>query len=138
MTTDTAPKGVKIAAPSRTDRKPKTSRKKSLKKPLADLFTNIGTGVMILNKTDGMAIVEGADALADALNRVAQDNDAVYRNLERMVTGSAWGGVIMAVGAIALPIAINHNLLPFDIPGMANPTDSPQSVPDISHAVIRD
>jgi hypothetical protein len=132
---DTAPKPVKVTAPKRADRKPSTGRKKSLKKPLADLFTNVGTGVALINQADGLAIINGADNLADALNNVAKDNDAVYRNLERMVTGSAWGGVFMALGGILLPIAMNHNLLPFQIPGVEVPAtgaeSKPESVPDI-------
>lgn len=136
---DTAPKPVKIAQPQRADRKPKTGRKKSLQKPLADLFTSAGTAVAILNQTDGMAIIEGADSLATALNNVAKDNDTVYRNLERMVTGSAWGAVFMAVGGILLPIAANHNLLPFQIPGVTPDTGAeskPETIPNLGATIV--
>lgn len=126
---DTAPKPIKVTAPQRADRKPKTGRKKSLKRPLTDLITSVGTGVAILNQADGIAIINGAEPLADALNNVAKDNDAVYRNLERMVTGSAWGGVFMALGGILLPIAANHNLLPFQIPGVEVPQPGAESTP---------
>lgn len=133
---DTAPKPerVKITQPKRADRKPRANsgRKKSLKKPLEDLITSVGTGVSFVNQTDGIAIIQGAENLAIALNNVAKDNDAVYRNLERMVTGSAWGGVFMALGGILIPIAANHNLLPFAIPGVNAPVDTgAESTPNV-------
>jgi hypothetical protein len=90
--------------------------------------------VSLVNHTDGVAIIEGAEPLAVALNNVARDNDAVYRNLERLVTGSTWGGVFMALGGILLPIAANHNLLPFHIgvsPPESGAESKPESIPDI-------
>ena len=131
---DAPPRVVKVTAPKRADRKPKTgSRRKSLTRPLTDLITAIGTGVSLVNQADGIAIVTGAEPLAKALNNVAKDNATVYRNLERLVTGSAWGAVIMAAGSILVPIAANHDLLPFQIPGMETPTETPtgaESMPD--------
>lgn len=83
--------------------------------------------VFVINQADGTAIITGAENLAKALNNVAKDNAAVYRNLERMLTGSAWGSVFVAAGAIALPIAANHNLLPFQIPGLT-PETAPANI----------
>lgn len=143
----TAETGPRIIAPKRGERKPRTpggTRKKNLTKPLTEFFTTIGTVVMVANSTDGLAIINGAERLAEALNAVAKDNAAVYRNLERMLTGSNWGGVIVAAGAIALPIMSNHNLLPFQIPGLMPEDDgatmggiSPD-IPDIGGTRVTD
>lgn len=129
MTSDIAPKATRIIAPSR-DRAPRNTvgRKKNLTKPLTEFFTTIGTTVAVFNQADGIAIVKGAERLAEALNGVAKDNAVMYRNLERMLTGSAWGGVFVATGAIALPILANHNLLPFQIPGVEIPETEPANV----------
>lgn len=138
MTSDTAPKTdrkpTKVTAPPKTERKPRGGRPKSLKKPLEDLITSAGTTVALFNQVDGIAIVNGATDLATALNNVAKDNPTVHKNLTRLVTGSAWGSVFVAVSAIALPIAANHNLLPFQIPGVAIPEPAVESadIPDVS------
>lgn len=140
MTAETAPDiapktgGVKIVAPARTrtDRAPKTGRKKSLAKPLTEFFTSIGSFVAIANQADGIAIIEGAERLAKALDAVAKDNATVYKNLERMVTGSTWGGVIFAASAIVVPILANHNLLPFQIPGF----DTGETMPNADWAEV--
>jgi hypothetical protein len=84
--------------------------------------------VAVINQADGFAIVNGAEDLAKALNNVAKDNPSVYKTLERMLTGSAWGAVIVATGAIVLPIAANHNLLPFAIPGVTTPEPAPANI----------
>lgn len=84
----------------------------------------------LVNQVDGVAILNGAEPLAKALNNVAKDNNVVYKNLERLVTGSAWGAVVMAAGGIVLPIVANHNLLPFQIPGVESPDPGVESKPD--------
>jgi len=129
MTQDIAPKSTKILPPTRAadrvDKAPRQPRKKSLVKPLEELFTTVGTVVYAVNQADGSAIINGANGLAVSLNTVAKDNAALYKNLERMVTGSAWGSVFIASGAILIPIMANHNLLPFNLPGM-EPVGSPE------------
>ncbi len=99
--------------------KPKTSkakkpigRKRSLKKELGDFFGAIGMFVYVRDQYCGERIVAGAEKLAEELNDVAQKNDAVYRILEQLVTGSAYAGVGMAFGAIVVPILAHHKLLP--------------------------
>jgi hypothetical protein len=105
------------------------------------MFTTVGTVIYAVNAVDGAAIIDGAERLAEALNNAAKTNDTLYRNLERMLTGSTWGGVIVAAGAIALPILANHGLLPFAIPGIDGQAVSenlPQSEPanDLSDSTI--
>lgn len=148
MSDDTRPN--KIVAPAPRDRKPRQpggTRRKSLVKPLEEFLTTTGTLVAVLNPNDGAAIVAGAPRLAAALNNVAKDNADVYRALERMLTGSAWGGVIVAAGAIIVPIMANHNLLPFTLPNgpqweeinpepPANSESMPPTIPDIGGGYV--
>lgn len=126
---DTPPQ--KIGRPSRPDKAPRQTggRKRSLTRPLTDLFVSIGAMVSVVNQVDGQIIIEGAPRLAESLNAVAKDNPAVYKSLERMLTGSAWGGVFMASGAIAIPILANHGLLPFQLPGMESGDIPPADFP---------
>lgn len=137
MTQDVAPKSAKILPPTRAadrpDKPPRAARKKSLVRPLDELFTTIGTVVYAVNPVDGQAILNGSNNLATALNTVAKDNAQLYKSLERLVTGSAWGAVFIAAGAIAIPIAANHNLLPFNIPGLT-PEPTPPTSDDIESA----
>lgn len=57
-------------------------------------------------------ITENAPKLAEAYYKLAQKNPAVKRTLERLTTGSAWGGVAVATGATVLPLLAHHQLLP--------------------------
>lgn len=111
---------VRVTAPKSDQKSRKSSggRRKNLKKPLEDLFATIGTTVYAFNQVDGTVILQGAPNLAESLDALAREDERVRRVLERMLTGSAWGGVFMAAGAIVLPIMDNHNLLPVKIPGL--------------------
>lgn len=117
---DTPPKIVNISPPKR-ERKPSnartsTGRKKSLTKPLTGTFATIGTMVSIANPTDGAIIIQGSERLAEALNNLAKENDRVYRALSAMIEVSVWGEVGGAVLAIVLPIMVNHDVLPVELP----------------------
>jgi hypothetical protein len=50
--------------------------------------------------------------LAHALAELARENRAIDRMLQRLLEGSAWGGVAIATVAIILPIAQSYNLAP--------------------------
>lgn len=112
MTTDTRPI-IKTA-----DRAPKgsatksTGRKKSLKDGLQTLIGSVGIGVAIINQADGTAVISGAEGLATALDKLAKENDSVYRTLSKLIEVSVWGEVLAATGAIVMPILDNHGLLP--------------------------
>lgn len=78
-----------------------------------------GTVVPSALTQDGMAIVAGAPRLARSLVKLANENPAVKKALERLVTVSAYGELFGAVAAIAIPIAANHKLLPPEIEAIA-------------------
>lgn len=138
MTTETkTPSFGDIKTPPKDTIKPKTpptrkntgGRQKNLTQPLEELFTTIGTVVMVANEADGLAIIQGTPRLANSLNELAKQNPAVRKNIERLLAGSAWSGVLASVGAIALPIMANHNLLPVELPNFMMP-DIPKDSPD--------
>lgn len=90
----------------------KSGRKKNLTKDIQGTIAAIGTGVFMLNPTDGAAILEGSERLAKALNDVAKENDAIYNALMAMNQTTKWGELGVAVSAIALPIMVNHGVIP--------------------------
>jgi hypothetical protein len=64
---------------------------------------------------DGVTIANGAAALGDAVGDLADENPVIRKALERMFRVSTYGKLVMAVGAIAVPIAANHGLFPAGI-----------------------
>lgn len=94
--------------------KPKRGRppKPKLDKQLTELFTLIGVGVTAVNEYDGRIIIKRSPKLAQSLNELAKENDAVREALESLLTVSVWSGVIAAAASIAVPIAANHKLMP--------------------------
>lgn len=53
-----------------------------------------------------------AESLASSWVDLAQNNPNVAKVLDSLVTGGAWGGVIMTHAFVALPVAAHHNLIP--------------------------
>lgn len=92
-------------------------RKAPLQRRLEELITSAGVLVAMANEVDGLSIIHGAERLSNALDKAAEQNPAVRRALEAVLTGSVWGEVVLASGAIALPIAINHRMLPASLTG---------------------
>jgi hypothetical protein len=78
----------------------------------------IGTALSMHPKTafDGHVILQRGPYLTDALIELAKRDPNVKRALSALVTGSAWGGVILASGNILLPIAAFHGMIPLPIP----------------------
>lgn len=99
----------------------------------------LGVGVSFLDEFDGDVIHDKATIIAEAFVELSHHNPRVRKLLEQLVTGSAWGGVLMVVGTeVALPIAIHHGMLPEpinsvmaearDIPVKANKGDAEKVV----------
>jgi hypothetical protein len=57
-------------------------------------------------------LASNAESLASSWVDLAQQNPNVEKVLQSLVTGGAWGGVIMTHAFVALPIAAHHNLIP--------------------------
>lgn len=98
------------AAPAagKAQKRPTKTTPVNLTEKLAELLTVAGLAVGMANQVDGLIITSNAHQFATALGKLADENEQVRRVLTGLVTGSAWGGVIMAAGSIALPIAANH------------------------------
>jgi len=111
------PKGRKRAAattPKAPRGRPSAPGPDALLLPLTQLYTLAGMGLAAFPayRADGLVIVTQAEGTAQAWVALAKADKRVLAALRKVVVGNAWGGVIFAHLAIAVPIAANHNLLP--------------------------
>jgi len=79
---------------------------------LDTMFTGVAMAVGMFEPTDGAIIAQGGPQLSSALVKVAENDPRVRKALERLMTGSAWGQVIAAAGAIVVPILAHHGVMP--------------------------
>lgn len=132
------------AAQGKTDKAPKaakpTPRKASLETRLTGSLVSLGTmvtaaGAMTMPalQLDGVALIQHAPAIAQALDKVAQNDPRVKEALERMLTAGTWSGLIAALLPLVLTIAANHGAIPPAIAGMlgVTPPEAGQA-PDLS------
>lgn len=75
-------------------------------------MTAAGTGVGFFNQFDGHVIQGGAQAMADAFSNACRQNASLRGYMVSFVHASAYGEIAMAAAMIALPIMMNHGLLP--------------------------
>lgn len=118
------------SAPKKRRGRPPGSKNQTSVKKIEDALNEYIAGIAMMfalaNDQHCAAVVaQGGPRLAQAWAEVAKQNPAVYRVLERMMQGGAWGGVIISTLAIALPIMEHHNVLPAGLP---NPFASPVAV----------
>lgn len=109
-------KSTKAKAPTGgNDAKPKSTkpagRPRILENQLYDFFVTVGTMVSMFNAEDGLVIGANAEPLAKAWADLAAEDKRVKAAIDKMMQGSAWGGVIFATGSVAMGIANNHGLL---------------------------
>jgi hypothetical protein len=117
---DSAPKASSVTPPPQAEEpKPKAKRPRgrpiALESELEEFFTQLGAGVMILNQFDGLVIIQQANENASALARLANKNAKVKKALEALTNVSSMGAVVGVIGGTAVPILMNHGVLP---PGM--------------------
>lgn len=122
--------------PVRKETAPKTTaqrggpRQAPLQARLQEAIGGLGLLVVMVNEIDGLAIIQGAERLSISLDKAAKQNPSVRRTLEKALTGGVWAEVVFSVGAIAVPIALNHGLLPgsllghFAIPTTGEPSSN--------------
>ena len=72
----------------------------------------ISLGVTFLNADDGQIISQGAADLAHELVELGKVDKRMRGILESMAAPGKYGGLMLASGAIIIPIAMNHNLIP--------------------------
>lgn len=77
-------------------------------KPLNELYTSVGMMLLPFDPMCGTAVVKNADSCAKSMDRLAQENDAVRRALNAILTTGAWGGVIAAHLPILAMVMAHH------------------------------
>lgn len=114
---------VKVPPPpdepaARTPKKPTAPlRRPPFKKQIEDAFVTISVAVAATGDLHCATIIAAnAEPMALAWADLAKVNPRVQAVIERMLTGSAWGGVIFATAACAIPIAVHHKMLPEKFP----------------------
>lgn len=81
---------------------------------------------------DGTVILAQAEALGRALDKLARENPAIRRALEKMVATTAWTELGMVSASILVPIMACHGFLPADaatVMGAAPPPPRPPRSP---------
>jgi hypothetical protein len=110
--------------------RPSSGRRQALAPRLEQLIGTVGFAVCMANMTDGTAILNGAPALASALDDLARENPRVRKVLEGLLATGAWSGVAIAAANIAMPILANHDMLPAVPFAMGSPAPAPDSEPE--------
>jgi hypothetical protein len=102
------------------DKKP-TSRKNhqklsdsALRMELLSMVQGAGAVVLSIDRFDGSVIISGADGLVDALMSMAASNPSFRAWLEKGSSSLTWVQLALAIGAIVLPIAAHHKIVPMD------------------------
>lgn len=80
---------------------------------------------------DGMVIAENAEDLGKVIAQMAERSPKFKRSVERLVSATEYGAMATVVGSVVLPIAWNHNLIPFkDVVGQWIPHPTGANAPD--------
>ncbi len=116
---DAAPKPEKRARAKSAKPTPKRTPgvKPNLRDPIRDQITQLGVIVGVFNAADGQAIINGAEAQADALQHAAEQNDRVRAALQSMLQSSVWAQLFAAFMPTVLAIAMNHGFNPMALVG---------------------
>ena len=85
---------------------------------LTQYVVGVGTGVKFLNEFDGTVIVQSGPAVVHELVELAKSDKNLQKYLLWFATPGRYGPLLMALGGVALPIMMNHDLVPkFSLPG---------------------
>lgn len=123
---DAAPKPGRVTPPKK-DKEETTAKKEPSKRPpgrkpalekrLEEFFVTVSMGVTFTGDFYSAEILrQSAENMAQAWNRLAQQDARVKRVIERMLDGGAWGQVISVNIAVALPIMQHHGIYPQGAP----------------------
>lgn len=117
---DTAPKPRAATPPKDTAKEKPTGRPPGranaasvgkIEEGLTDLFT----GLALVAQAGGndiafVVLTSRGPKLARAWAELARQNASVRRVIERLMTGGAWGGVIMSSVSVAMPLAASYGV----------------------------
>jgi hypothetical protein len=102
--------------------KPKSnSNRTKLSKSLSNMYGTIGVMVTMFDPHCGQVILSQAESMADSLEVLAKENDAVRRVLEGIAQTTAWGGVISAHAPLIFAITMHH------LPTKKSPSNIPET-----------
>jgi hypothetical protein len=113
----------------KADAKPRSIgvRKANLERQLVEFFTLVGMTVGFFNEYDGLIITQRAEQLGHAWSNLCKQNKHVEGFVTSLLQTSAVGEVLMATAMTAIPIMMNHEMIPanrfFGAPMQAPPDD---------------
>lgn len=114
------------------------SARDKLEQHLAEQLGAIALTVTLFHPGDGQAIMRRAPECAHQLARLADQNPRVRRLLESGMTSSAWLGVAIAFGGLAMEIGANHGALPAWFAGKPEPAPAGDVFGNLAHLFERD
>lgn len=98
---------------ARSDSTPRSSRAAlNIEQAVAANVAGIAQIVGMFNQFDGAVIAQGSPYLARSVADVAARDPKVRKAIEHAMSNLGWGQVIAAVMAIAIPIMVNHQVIP--------------------------
>ena len=117
--------GPKVKAPKK-DSKPSSKpagRPPGLERQITEFFFTLGMLYSPINGFDGAAVMSAAEANGKAHANMCQKNKRYKELWERMLEVSSIGEIVGATAQMVIPIMINHNVIPPNIP---TPDDWPK------------
>lgn len=134
-------KEAKDQAPKVLDKFSATPKQPSLESRLVEFFgkanetddgffyyDGIAGLVSLAHQGDGMLIAAHGPNMAKAWSDLADESPKVRQVLEMLMTGGAWGGVLMAMTPVVMGIMANHGILTRDFLGMNKEEDSTSGI----------
>jgi len=77
-------------------------------KPLTNLYTSIGIGLMAVDQQCGETVIKSAEQCAKSLDDLAYQNESVRRALYALIQTSAAGAVVIAHMPILVSVMLHH------------------------------
>lgn len=100
---------AKPAAKPKPDKQPRVAKDDAtLKKALVELYSSVGMVLLPFDQPCATVVVNSADQCAEALIKLAAENDSIRRALTALTQTSAWGGVIAAHLPIIMAVTSHH------------------------------
>lgn len=110
--------------------KPGTGPKKSWAKAtqveaaLNKYVDGLSLVVSLVNPVDGTIIAKGTPAVVHEIIELARVDPKLRKTLEAISAPGKYGPLMLALGSLALPLMVNHKLLPqFLVAGLTPETD---------------
>ena len=76
------------------------------------LFAKIGAGIYVMDRFDGLCIIDRAEEAAVALADLADENKAVAKVLDNLTLAGGYAAVFAVLISMVLPIAARHGMIP--------------------------